>query len=94
LKYFYDHQTDAVSVLLTDTFAYESMEEVAPGVMMYLDAEHHAIAIEFRGAAKILDTKGLIPLYARSITTAELERRLLATPQGRMTWITVLPRLV
>ncbi|MGZ5476160.1 MAG: DUF2283 domain-containing protein, partial [Thermoanaerobaculia bacterium] len=68
MKYFYDHQTDAVSLMLTDGFDYSSSEEVAPGVMLYLDKHSRAIALEIRGAAKILDTKGLIPLYARTIT--------------------------
>jgi hypothetical protein len=93
VKYFYDHQTDAVSLMLTDDFDYSSSEEVAPGVMLYLDRRNRAIALEIRGAGKILDTKGLIPLYARTITQEELERRMLATPAGRMAWITVQPRL-
>ena len=93
MKYFYDHQTDAVSVLLTDGFDYSRTEELAPGVMLYLDRRSRAIAIEIRGAANIIDTKGLIPLYARSITTQELQKRMFATPAGRMAWITVEPRI-
>jgi uncharacterized protein YuzE len=93
VKYFYDHQTDAMSVLLTDGFDYSRSEELAPGVMLYLDDTSHAIAIEIRGAAAIIDTKGLIPLYARAISADELERRMLATATGRMAWITVQPRI-
>jgi len=93
VKYFYDHQTDAVSLMLTDGFDYSSSEEIAPGVMLYLDGRRRAIALEIRGAGKILDTKGLIPLYARTITQEELARRMQATPAGRMAWITVQPRL-
>ena len=93
MKYFYDHQTDAVSLMLTDGFDYSRSEEIAPGVVLYLDGRSRAIALEIRGAGKILDTKGLIPLYARTITREELEKRMLATPAGRMAWITVQPRL-
>jgi hypothetical protein len=93
VKYFYDHQTDAVSLLLTDVFDYSRSEEVAPGVMLYLDQRSRAIALEIRNAANILDTKGLIPLYARNITAEEIQRRMFTTPAGRMAWITVQPRL-
>jgi hypothetical protein len=93
VKYFYDHQTDAVSLLLADEFEYSRSEEVAPGVVLYLDDRSHATALEIRGAREILDTRGLVPLYALTITTEELERRMLATPAGRMAWITVQPRL-
>ncbi|HEY3056334.1 MAG TPA: DUF2283 domain-containing protein, partial [Thermoanaerobaculia bacterium] len=88
MKYFYDHRTDAVSLLLTEVFDYSRSEEIAPGVVIYLDDRSRAIALEIRGAGKILDTKGLVPLYARKITTDELQRRMLATPAGRMAWIT------
>ncbi len=77
MKYFYDHQTDAVSVIISEQFDYSHTEELAPGVMLYLDD----------------DTKGLVPLYARAITTEELQRRMLATAAGRMAWVTVQPRL-
>jgi hypothetical protein len=93
VKYFYDHVTDAVSLLLTDRFDYSRSEELAPGVMLYLDSTSRAIALEIRGAGKILDTKGLVPLYARTITVEELQRRMLTTPAGRMAWITVQPRI-
>lgn len=93
MKYFYDHQTDAVSVMLTDGFDYWKSEELAPGVMLYLDARSHAIALEIRGATRFLDTKGLVPLYARSITADELQRRMMATPAGRMAWGEVQPRI-
>ncbi len=93
MKYFYDHQTDAVSVIISEQFDYSHTEELAPGVMLYLDDDSHAIALEIRGAGKILDTKGLVPLYARAITTEELQRRMLATPAGRMAWMTVQPRI-
>jgi hypothetical protein len=93
MKYFYDHQTDAVSLINGEFGDLKKSEEIAPGVHMYLDARGHLIAFEIRGAAKILDTKGLIPLYARPITADELERRMCTTPAGRMAWITVQPRL-
>ncbi len=93
MKYFYDHQTDAVSLIISEQFDYSQTEELAPGVMLYLDDERKAIALEIRGAGKFLDTKGLVPLYARAITTEELQRRMLATPAGRMAWITVQPRI-
>ncbi len=93
VKYFYDHQTDALSLFLSEAFEYSRGEELAPGVMLYLDDESHAIALEIRGAGKILDTRGLVPLYARAITAEELQRRMLVTPEGRMTWITVQPRI-
>jgi hypothetical protein len=93
VQYFYDHQTDAMSVLLTDGFNFSHSEELAPGVLLYLDSDSRAIALEFRGAASIIDTKGLTPLYARSITTEELQKRMLATPAGRSAWVTVQPRI-
>ena len=80
--------------MLSDQFDYSHSEELAPGVMLYLDDESHAIALEIRGAAKLIDTKGLVPLYARAITREELQQRMLATPAGRTAWVTVQPRIV
>ncbi|HSP13594.1 MAG TPA: hypothetical protein VLV78_02450 [Thermoanaerobaculia bacterium] len=82
-----------MSLLITEVFDYSHAEELAPGVMLYLDDASHAIALEIRGAGKILDTKGLVPLYARAISADELQRRMLTTPAGRMAWITVQPRI-
>lgn len=80
-------------MLISDQFRYSHTKEVAPGVMLYLDADSHAIGLEIRGAAKFIDTKGLVPMFERPITGDELKRRMMATPAGRTAWTLVQPRI-
>ena len=92
MQYFYDHQTDAVSFIIGDFSDYEQIEEISPGIVMYVDKRSRPIAVEVRGAAKLVDVKGLIPLYARSITIDEIERRMRATPVAERAWLAVARR--
>lgn len=89
MQYFYDHQTDAVSFIIGDFSDYDRIEELSPGIVMYLDRRARAIAIEIRGANNLVDTKGLVPLYARNIEPAEVQRRMSASPAAEKAWKTV-----
>ena len=86
MQYFYDHQTDAVSFIIGDFSDYDRVEELSPGIVMYLDRRARPIAVEVRGAAKLVDTKGLVPLYARKIDEAEVQRRMSASPAAEKAW--------
>jgi uncharacterized protein YuzE len=92
MQYFYDHQTDALSFIIGEFADYATIEEISPGIVMYLDQHRRAIAIEVRGAAKLVDIKGLMPLYSRPITQEEIERRMKATPAGERAWRAVRAR--
>ena len=94
MEYFYDHQTDCVSLILSDAFDFSRSEELAPGIVAYLDGASDVIAIEIRGAGKILDTKGLVPMYARPISADELKKRLFSSTVGQLAWRSVDGRLV
>lgn len=94
MQYFYDEHTDAVSLILSNVFDFLlSEEEVGPGVTVYLDGQQHAVAIDIRNAARVLDTRGLTPLDTRSITTEELGRRMALTDAGQNAWRSVRTRL-
>ncbi len=92
MQYFYDHQTDAVSFIIGEFADYATIEEISPGIVMYLDRHRRAIAVEVRGAAKLVDTKGLMPLYSRPITADEIARRMRATPAAERAWSAVVSR--
>ncbi len=90
MDYFYDHETDSLSLMLAEFLDFARAEQVAPGVIAYLDGQRSVIAIEICGAGKILDTRGLSPMHARSITVLELQKRLSVSEVGRIAWRSVM----
>lgn len=89
MDYFYDHETDSLSLMLAEFLDFVRAEQLAPGVIAYLDGHKSVIAIEICGAGKILDTRGLMPMHARSITAPEIEKRLSVSDAGRIAWRSV-----
>jgi hypothetical protein len=83
MNYFYDHETDAVSFLLTDFVDYAATEELAPGIVMYVDGRKRPLAIDVRNASKVLDTNGLVPMYERPISDVEISKRLSSSAAGQ-----------
>ncbi len=92
MNYFYDHETDAVSILLGDFIDYAATEELAPGVVMYVDGRRRPLAIDVRPASKVLDTNGLVPMYERPITTDEVRQRLSSSIAGKSVLLTLSTR--
>lgn len=83
-----------MSLILSDAFDFSRSEELAPGVVAYLDAHSHVIAIEIRGAGKILDTKGLVPMNAGPISPDDLKKRLSSSAAGQLAWRSVDGRML
>jgi hypothetical protein len=83
MNYFFDHETDSVSLLLADFAEYDATVELAPGVVMYVDGRKRPLAIDVRPASKVLDTVGLVPMYERPITKDEVETRLSSSVAGQ-----------
>ena len=83
MKYFYDHETDALSLVVTEFVGYAATEELAPNVVIYLDGKRNPLAVEIRNASKLVDTAGLIPMDERAITGEEVKARLDATEVGQ-----------
>lgn len=83
MNYFYDHETDAVSIVFADFLDYAATEEIVPGVVMYVDKSKRPLAIDVRPASKFLDTNGLVPMYERPITTVEVSQRFSSSLDGR-----------
>lgn len=83
MNYFYDHETDAVSILFADFADYAATEELAPGVVMYVDRSKRPLGLDMRPASKVLDTVGLVPMYERPITGNEVSLRLSSSVAGQ-----------
>jgi len=94
VKYFFDHQTDVVSFDLAEKFAFEGSEDIAPGVTLYLDLRRRPIAVEVRGASRILDTLGLNLLHETPITAEEISDRMSSTTEGQLLWRAVVRRML
>ena len=83
MEYFYDHETDTMSITLGDLAHYDGSEEVAPGVVVHSDVRRRALAVEIRAAKTIVGVKGLSTFEARAITSAELSERMQGSANGR-----------
>jgi hypothetical protein len=83
MNYFYDHETDAVSFLLTDFVDYAATEDLAPGIVMYVDGRRRPLAIDVGNASKVLDTSGLVPMYEWPISNVEISKRLSSSAAGQ-----------
>ncbi len=92
MNYFYDHETDAMSIVLADFLDYSATEEIVPGVVMYVDRGKRPLAIDVRPASKFLDTNGLVPMNERPITSDEVSHRFAASTAGRSVMRMIGPR--
>lgn len=84
MEYFYDHETDSLSITVGDFERYDGSEEVAPGVILHSDARHRPIGVEIRKAKAIITVRGLLSFEAHRISTAELAQRMLDSVSGRV----------
>lgn len=94
MKYFYDYQTDSVSLDLSEVFEWAASEEIAPGVMVHLDRRRRPVAAEISEASKTLDTLGLIPFREMPTTAEEFSLRMSSTETGQMVWRTIMRRML
>ena len=92
MRYFYDHQTDALSFTLTESLDYAGCEEIAPGVTLYVDRRRKPIAFDVRDASKLIDTRGLLPMQERPIDDGEVSQRMSSTDSGQLVWRNVVRR--
>ena len=92
MKYFFDHQTDALSFDLADKFACAGHEPLASGVTLHVDFRHRPLMLEIQEASKIVDTSGLSPLETSPITWEEITRRMMSTLTGQRIWQNVIRR--
>ena len=84
LEYFYDHQTDKLSITLGDVSLYDNSQDVAPGVVLHIDARHRPLAVEIANAKLIVGVRGLQSFEAGTISPDELSERMQATVNGRI----------
>lgn len=83
MEYFYDHETDTLSLILADFAAYRSCEDVAPGLTLYCDAGSRPLAIEIRGARALVGVHGLNSFEAGTISSQDLSKRMSDSVHGR-----------
>jgi len=84
VEYFYDHQTDQLSIMLGDFARYDSSEEVAPGVIVHTDERRCALGVEIRDAKAIIGVKGLESFESGTMSSDELSRRMQDSVNGRV----------
>jgi uncharacterized protein YuzE len=84
MEYFYDHETDSLSITVGDFERYEESEEVAPGVILHSDSRRRPIGVEIRKAKMIIAVRGLQSFESHRITGAELSQRMLDSASGRV----------
>jgi hypothetical protein len=94
VKYFFDHQTDALSFDLADAFAWAGSEPLASGVTLHLDFRGRPLMLEIQGASKIVDTMGLSPMQESRITWEEIAQRMTSTLTGERIWRNVIRRVL
>ena len=83
VEYFYDHQTDQLSLTLDDFGRYQGSEEVMPGVIVHIDSKRRALAVEIRAARTTVGVKGLQSFELGNMTNDELSQRLQESANGR-----------
>lgn len=94
MKYFWDHETDAVSFDLADLFDFSSSEQIAPHITLHLDRFHRPVAVEVRHASNLLNTLGMIPLRETPITREEISLRMSKTEAGQLAWRAIVRRML
>jgi hypothetical protein len=93
MRYFYDRETDAVSFTLSEVFDWSGFEELSGGnIALHLDRRGRPFAVEVRGASKIVNTTGLVPMQDTPITHEEISRRMSWSDAGRQAWSTIVRR--
>lgn len=94
MKYFFDQQTDALSFDLAEAFACAGSEPLAAGVTLHVDSSRRPLMLEIQGASQIIDTRGLSPLSAASITLDEIALRMMSTADGERIWQDIVRRVL
>lgn len=84
MDYFYDHQTDQLSLTLGDFAHYKGSEEVAPGVVVHIDERRRALGVEIRDAKAIVGVRGLLSFESGTMTADELSQRMQDSVNGRV----------
>lgn len=86
MHYFYDHQTDELSILLGDFDRYATSEPLGPGVIVHMASDRRPLAMEIAQARDIVNVTGLSSFEQKDIAQSELESRMNATDRGRRAW--------
>lgn len=86
MEYFYDHQTDKLSLTLGDFADYGVSKEILSGVFLHIQRSGEPLAVEIAQARAIADVAGLVAFEERTIAGAEIERRLSVTKPGLTIW--------
>ena len=83
MKYFFDHATDALSLVMGEFTGYATSEQIGPNVVVHFDTHGQTLAIDIHNASNVVDTAGLIPMYERPIAGDEVARRMSAREAGQ-----------
>jgi uncharacterized protein YuzE len=86
MDYFYDHQTDELSILVAGFEQYATSQPVVPGVIVHVDERRKALGMEIGRARAIVNVSGLASFEQAPITPTELEERMNASESGRRAW--------
>jgi hypothetical protein len=86
MHYFYDHQTDELSITRGDFATYGSSYELAPGVVLHVSGRKQPLALQLSNARGRVDVSGLVSFEQRPIAPDELAKRMAASDLGRRSW--------
>ena len=86
MDYFYDHQTDELSITKGDFATYGESHELSPGAVLHVSKRRHPLALQVSGARAKLDVAGLVSFEQRTIEAEELARRMSASEIGKRLW--------
>ena len=86
MDYFYDHQTDKLSITVGDFAEYSSSQMVVPGAVLHTSANRRPIAVEISGARAVVNVAGLVTFEERRIEATEMQERLNKSECGRRIW--------
>ena len=87
MRYFYDHQTDVLTISVGNLADYQASEELVPGVTLHVDDGQRPLGAEIHTARLIADTTALRSFEEHSISSEELERRLSKSESGKRVWM-------
>ncbi len=86
MEYFYDHQTDKLSITVADFAMYAESQELVPGVMLHVDGRRRPVALEISTARQAISVAGLVSFEQKAISSHDLAQRMAATEIGRRAW--------
>jgi uncharacterized protein YuzE len=86
MRFFYDHQTDVLSISVGDLADYGSSLEIADGIILHVDAQGRPLAAEIRAARTKVDTASIPSFEEHSLAEGEVARRLGRSEEGRLLW--------